>query len=154
MPLSQNVNNESRKKIIVVEDDDDFRETLLDALSSTPHEICGVANVKAFQQKSANETFDLAVVDINLPDGSGYAVVRSLRDTAPTKIIILTGRDTVADRVEGYTHGADIYMVKPTSEAELLAAIEALLRRGKPEMPSSMRSRAMPSRRPVRILWA
>jgi DNA-binding response OmpR family regulator len=116
------------KKILIVEDDEDLRETLAYALSSPARAVTALANASEFREKIA-ERYDLAIVDINLPDDSGFAVVRHLRDTSPTKIIILSGRDTMADRVEGYTHGADIYMVKPTAQAELLAAVESLLRR-------------------------
>lgn len=119
------------KKLIVVEDDDDLRETVIYALSSETRNVKGAASAKEYRDLAAKEQFDLAIVDINLPDDSGFAIVRSLRETSPTKIIVLTGRDTITDRVEGYTHGADIYMVKPTPQAELLAAVESLLRREK-----------------------
>ncbi|MEK4034964.1 response regulator transcription factor [Methylocystis sp. IM3] len=121
------------KKIIVVEDDDDLRETIVYALASDARSVTGASSAKEFRELAAKEHFDLAIVDINLPDDSGFAIVRSLRETTATKIIVLTGRDTITDRVEGYTHGADIYMVKPTSQAELLAAVESLLRREKPK---------------------
>lgn len=115
-------------RVLIVEDDDDFRDTLQYALASANRIVAGVSSAKDFREKAAEDRYDLAIVDINLPDDSGFAVVRSLRETSNTKIIVLTGRDTIADRVEGYTHGAHIYMVKPTSQAELLAAVESLLR--------------------------
>lgn len=124
------MNNPSvAKKIVIVEDDEDFRETLKYALSAPGRAVTTASNATEFRERAGGDKFDLAIVDINLPDDSGFAVVRQLRDTSPTKIIILSGRDTMADRVEGYTHGADIYMVKPTAQAELLAAVESLLRR-------------------------
>jgi DNA-binding response OmpR family regulator len=116
------------RRILIVEDDEDFRETLQYALSSANRSVSGVSSAGDFREKAAQESFDLAIVDINLPDDSGFAVVRFLRETSNTKIIVLTGRDTITDRVEGYTHGAHIYMVKPTSQAELLAAVDSLLR--------------------------
>lgn len=116
------------KRVLIVEDDEDFRDTLQYALSSANRIVVGVSSAKDFRDKAAEDRYDLAIVDINLPDDSGFAVVRFLRETATTKIIVLTGRDTITDRVEGYTHGAHIYMVKPTSQAELLAAVESLLR--------------------------
>lgn len=121
-----------QKRILIVEDDEDFRETLVFALSSPQRSVTPVANASDFREKST-DNYDLAIVDINLPDDSGFAVVRHLRETSPTKIIILSGRDTMADRVEGYTHGADIYMVKPTAQAELVAAVDSLLRRDSAE---------------------
>lgn len=116
------------KRVLIVEDDEDFRETLQYALSSANRIVIGVSSAKDFREKAAEDRYDLAIVDINLPDDSGFAVVRFLRETSTTKIIVLTGRDTITDRVEGYTHGAHIYMVKPTSQAELVAAVESLLR--------------------------
>lgn len=116
------------KRVLIVEDDEDFRDTLQYALSSANRIVAGVSSAKDFRDKAAEDRYDLAIVDINLPDDSGFAIVRFLRETSNTKIIVLTGRDTITDRVEGYTHGAHIYMVKPTSQAELLAAVESLLR--------------------------
>jgi DNA-binding response OmpR family regulator len=116
------------KRVLIVEDDEDFRETLQYALSSRTRLVTGVSSAKEFREKAAEDRYDLAIVDINLPDDSGFAVVRFLRETSTTRIIVLTGRDTITDRVEGYTHGAHIYMVKPTSQAELAAAVDSLLR--------------------------
>jgi DNA-binding response OmpR family regulator len=116
------------KRVLIVEDDEDFRETLQYALSSRTRLVTGVSSAKEFRERAAEDRYDLAIVDINLPDDSGFAVVRFLRETSTTRIIVLTGRDTITDRVEGYTHGAHIYMVKPTSQAELAAAVDSLLR--------------------------
>jgi DNA-binding response OmpR family regulator len=116
------------KRVLIVEDDEDFRETLQYALTSATRHVTGVSSASEFRERAAEDRYDLAIVDINLPDDSGFAVVRFLRETSNTKIIVLTGRDTITDRVEGYTHGAHIYMVKPTSQAELAAAVESLLR--------------------------
>src|SRR5512137_2015856 len=103
------------KKILLVEDDDDFRETLQYALSSPDRAVTAV-NCAAQFRKIAGDRFELAIIDINLPDDSGFALVRHVRESSSTRIIILSGRDTMADRVEGYTNGADIYMVKPTAQ--------------------------------------
>ena len=118
----------SQKKVLFVEDDADFRSSLIDAFNLKGYETTGAGSVDEFIKKAELQKFDLAFVDLNLPDGSGYAVTRTLRQSSDTKIIILTARETIGDRVEGYTHGADIYMVKPTSIAELLAATEAILK--------------------------
>ncbi len=106
-----------------------MRDLLIDGLASKGYDACGTESAIDFQRKAAAETFDLAIVDINLPDGSGYAIARALRASSDTRLIILTGRDAVVDRIESYTSGADIHLVKPTTLAELLAAIEALLQR-------------------------
>ena len=72
---------------------------------------------------------DLAILDIRLPSGSGFALARRLRDRSALSIIFLTARDAVADRVEGLELGADDYVVKPFALEELLARIRAVLRR-------------------------
>lgn len=124
----------SARKILFVEDDSDFRESLIDAFKIKGFNAIGAASVEEYETAIQNTEIDLAFVDLNLPDGSGFAVTRSLRQKTSAKIIILSARETVGDRVEGYTHGADIYMIKPTSIVELLAAAEALLR---PRLESS-----------------
>lgn len=118
----------AQKKILFVEDDADFRESLIDAFRIKGFQATGAGSVEEYEKRIRELEIDLAFVDLNLPDGSGYAVTRSLRQNSHARIIILTARETIGDRVEGYTHGADIYMIKPTSIAELLAAAEALLR--------------------------
>jgi DNA-binding response OmpR family regulator len=118
------------KKILLVEGDPDLRETLAGALSSDARSVTSAGSAREFRELNGDSTFDLAILDLNLPDDSGFAIVRQLRQTSPTKIIVHTRRDTLTDRVEAYTQGADIYMVKPTPEAELLAAVDSLLRRG------------------------
>lgn len=119
---------DARKKVLFVEDDADFRASLVDAFKIRGYVSSGAGTVDEFNNLIRDQKFDLAFVDLNLPDGSGYSVTRTLRQSSDTRIIILTARETIGDRVEGYTNGADIYMVKPTSIAELLAASEAILR--------------------------
>lgn len=126
------------KKLLVIEGDEGLREATIAALSSRGRTVDGASSANEFRRLAAKNLFDLAVVEINLPDDSGFAVVRSLRKNAYTRIIILTERDTIADRVEGYTNGADIYMIKPTPAAELLAAVESLLRRSAVEEGQEM----------------
>jgi DNA-binding response OmpR family regulator len=72
---------------------------------------------------------DLAILDIRLPTGSGFALARRLRDRSALSIIFLTARDAVADRIEGLELGADDYVVKPFALEELLARVRAVLRR-------------------------
>jgi DNA-binding response OmpR family regulator len=72
---------------------------------------------------------DLAILDVRLPSGSGFALARRLRERSGVSIIFLTARDAVADRVEGLELGADDYVVKPFALEELLARIRAVLRR-------------------------
>lgn len=122
--------NGAAKRILLVEGDPDLRQTLAGALASGARDVTSAGSAREFRELNGAAPFDLAILDLNLPDDSGFAIVRLLRQTSPTRIIVHTRRDTLTDRVEAYTQGADIYMVKPTPEAELLAAVDSLLSRG------------------------
>ena len=84
------------------------------------------------------EPVDLIMLDLGLPDGSGLDLLRTLRSTSDVPIIIVTGRSEETDRVVGLELGADDYLVKPFSQRELAARIRAVLRRARPEHPSSI----------------
>lgn len=126
------------RTILLVEGDTGLHPSLAGLLSSAGA-VTAVANAKECRERLAKTDFGVAVMDLNLPDDSGFAMVRHLRQTTRTKIIVHTQRDTLTDRVEAYTQGADIFMVKPTPEAEMLAAVMSLLRRDEPaaEEPES-----------------
>jgi two-component system response regulator MprA len=81
------------------------------------------------------ETPDLVILDVMLPEMDGLEVARQLRLISPVPILMLTARDAIADRVAGLRSGADDYLVKPFAFEELLARIEALLRRTRPAEP-------------------
>lgn len=76
-----------------------------------------------------DENFDVILLDLMLPELNGMEVARRLREKKNTPIIMMTARDSVIDRVSGFDHGADDYIVKPFAIEELLARIRALLRR-------------------------
>jgi two-component system copper resistance phosphate regulon response regulator CusR len=81
-------------------------------------------------QKAKAGSFDLIILDVMLPERDGFSVLRELRASAmSTRVLMLTARDGVGDRVQGLDLGADDYLVKPFAFAELLARVRALLRR-------------------------
>ncbi len=82
---------------------------------------------------------DIIVLDIMMPGMDGLSLCRLVRETESTPILMLTARDSVADRVAGLEAGADDYLVKPFAFDELLARIQALLRRSRPSAPSKER---------------
>lgn len=79
------------------------------------------------------QSFDLVILDVMLPDIEGWTILRTIRDNGQMlPVLLLTARDSVADRVKGLDLGADDYLVKPFAFSELLARIRSLLRRGTP----------------------
>jgi two-component system alkaline phosphatase synthesis response regulator PhoP len=105
--------------------------TLTDRLVAEGYEVESEGDAVAGLAKATTGTFDIILLDVMLPGGSGFDVCRTLRQRGvQTPILMLTARGQVVDRVVGLKLGADDYLVKPFEMAELLARIEALLRRG------------------------
>jgi two-component system, OmpR family, response regulator len=129
--------------ILLLEDDSETASAVEKGLSLEGHRVCVAARARAALDLIAGETFDVAVLDVAVPDGSGYDVLAALRASAsPTQVLMLTARGSVADRVEGLDRGADDYLVKPFSFAELAARLRALDRRPKPRA-TELRSDAL-----------
>ncbi|MGH7439602.1 MAG: response regulator transcription factor [Polyangiaceae bacterium] len=127
-------------RILLVEDHERVAAVVSSSLRSASHSVLVAANVAEALAAVSREHFDLAVVDIGLPDASGFDVCRSLRrDGHDMPILILSARTGVADRVEGLDAGGDDYLSKPFASAELLARVRALGRRG-PRVKESVRS--------------
>jgi DNA-binding response OmpR family regulator len=128
------------KRILVVEDDSAIRQGIVDALQFTGYEVLQAATGAEGMKRALGATFDLLLLDLILPGHSGFEILQAARQARPTlPIIILTARGEENDRVQGLRLGADDYMVKPFSVRELLARVEAVLRRS-PERPSSVRN--------------
>lgn len=117
-------------RILVVEDRREVLQVLERALSGAGYAVVTAENAAAALERAVDSTPDLIVLDVGLPDRSGFEVVRELRLRAFTRpILMLTARDTVVDKVTGLDAGADDYIVKPFDHDELLARVRALLRR-------------------------
>ncbi|MEV6606449.1 MULTISPECIES: response regulator transcription factor [unclassified Kutzneria] len=113
-------------RILVVEDDDRVARGLMTALRHAGYDVHRVATVAdALSAPPA----DVVLLDMGLPDGDGIEVLRRLRRDSGTAVIAVTARGEERDRVLGLRTGADDYVVKPFGTAELLARIEAVLRR-------------------------
>jgi two-component system OmpR family response regulator len=120
-------------RILLLEDDRETASAVEKGLSLEGHRVSVAARAGAALDLVAAEPFDVAVLDVSVPDGSGYDVLAALRiGQHPTQVLMLTARGTVDDRVEGLDRGADDYLVKPFSFAELAARLRALERRAKP----------------------
>jgi two-component system, OmpR family, response regulator MprA len=117
-------------RVLVVDDDRPVRDSLRRALQLRGYEVSLAADGMEAIRRVTAETPDLVVLDVMMPGVDGFGVVRRLRqDGIDTPILLLTARDAVDDRVTGLTTGADDYLVKPFALEELVARIEALLRR-------------------------
>ncbi len=123
-------------RLLVVEDEEDLAEGLRVGLARTGYAVDVAADAaEAYDRLTVNE-YDLMLLDVNLPDGDGFSLCRSLRsgevDTpgdGDLRVLMLTARGGLDDRVRGLDEGADDYLVKPFALAELLARVRALLRR-------------------------
>ena len=117
-------------KILVVEDEPKLAEYLRRALTESDY-IVDVAHSGTEGRYLATEGhYDLVLLDVMLPGLDGYAVLQELRRGKHVPVLMLTARDEVEDRVRGLQAGADDYLVKPFALSELLARVQALLRRG------------------------
>ena len=121
--------------IILVEDHAALRKVTAGVLRQEGHRVIELACAEDLEDRADAPTADLFIVDLNLPGEDGLSLARRLRAVHPRMgIIMLTGRDQPEDMTAGYRDGADQYLVKPVDPQTLLAAIEALARRIKPEL--------------------
>lgn len=119
--------------VLVVEDDPAIREGLVDALGFDGHRVLQAADAPEGTDAALRSRCDLVLLDLMLPGGDGFGVLQEIRRLKPTlPVIILTARGREVDRVRGLRMGADDYVVKPFSVRELLARVEAVLRRAAP----------------------
>lgn len=118
-------------QILLVEDEPGLVLTLSDRLRSEGYIVEALANGNEAVDRAAGGHFGLIILDVMLPGKDGFEVCRELRARGfPTPILMLTARGQMEDKVKGLKIGADDYLTKPFEMAELLARIEALLRRG------------------------
>lgn len=122
-------------RILLVEDDPELAAILAAGLQAESYAVDVATTAEDATRLLYESAFEVACVDLGLPDGDGLALIRRLSGpdgalTRPRRIIVTTARDSVADRVAGLDAGADDYLVKPFAFAELTARLRALSRRG------------------------
>ena len=118
--------------ILLVEDEPGLVLTLGDRLRNEGYEVEALDNGEEALERAARNHFGLIILDVMLPGKSGLEVCQELRQRGfSTPILMLTARTQMADKVKGLKIGADDYLTKPFEMPELLARVEALLRRGK-----------------------
>lgn len=120
----------SQRCILVAEDDEPIRRALTDTLKAAGYDVLAAADGKEALEILLTKDIDLALLDVNMPHISGFKLLKVMAGECPgVPSIILTAHGEEQDRVKGLTLGADDYVVKPFSIAELLARIAAVLRR-------------------------
>lgn len=127
----------ARPRILIVEDEPSIADTIQYSLESEGFsvQVCdtGAASLETLQQ----EEFSLVVLDIGLPDMTGFEVCRQLRTSKNVPVIFLTARSSEVDRVVGLEIGGDDYLCKPFSPRELTARVRAVLRRTQPQVATT-----------------
>lgn len=127
---NRNLPQANSLNVVVVEDHDGFRDVITEVLRSHGHAVLGLTCAEEVDDKAGGTPIDLLIVDLNLPGEDGLSLAQRFRAAQPMSgIIIVTSREKVEDRVSAYTSGADIYLQKPVSMVELMAAINSIARR-------------------------
>lgn len=116
--------------ILIVEDYDVLRNAMVRSLTRAGHRVLGVGMAEDVDEVPMGCLPDLYIIDLNLPGEDGLRLVRRIRSSAPhTKIVLVTARTSVVDKVAGYAAGADIYLPKPVAPEELEAIAQSLSER-------------------------
>jgi DNA-binding response OmpR family regulator len=119
-------------RLLIIEDEQKVARALQQGLASEGYEASISSTGDDAFFRVSTETFDVVLLDLTLPDRDGLQILKALRQRGvETRVLVLTARDTLDDRVRGLDSGADDYLVKPFAFAELLARIRALARRGR-----------------------
>lgn len=116
-------------RIYIVEDNDAISEAVKGYLELNEHEVLRFAKLDGVIDTISKKQPDLIIIDIMLPDGSGFNLAKQIRKKHDIPFIFLTARDQESDRITGFEIGADDYVVKPFSPRELVLRVEAVLKR-------------------------
>jgi two-component system, OmpR family, response regulator ResD len=119
-------------KILVVDDEFEMRQLLRLYLQQESYHVEEAENGREAYEKIIKNDFDLMILDVMMPIMDGWQTIEEVRKVSEIPIIMLTAKGTVKDKVTGLSSGADDYLVKPFEEEELMARVQALLRRSHP----------------------
>ena len=123
------LHNEPRGTILVVDDEDEIVQFVQDALEDEGYTVCSAFEGMQALEVARKQSPDLVILDIMLPRRDGFAVCKQLREKLDIPILFLSAKQSDADKIEGFRLGADDYVMKPFSIKELVARVEAHLRR-------------------------
>lgn len=131
-------------RLLIVDDDERLAGLLERGFRAEGYAVDRAGTAEDAEWLGRENEYDAAILDIGLPDGDGFRVCTALREAGRwTPLLMLTARDSVADRVHGLDVGADDYLSKPFSFSELAARVRALVRRGAHERPLVLRVGAL-----------
>lgn len=117
-------------RVLLLEDEPGLSDAVATHLQGHGFSVDAVTSIAHARSALAVGGFDIAIFDLSLPDGDGVGLLRSLRQQAnPIPVVIMTARDQISDRIRGLDAGADDYLVKPFDLNEMLARLQAVLRR-------------------------
>jgi DNA-binding response OmpR family regulator len=133
------IRTEAGKRVLIIDDDQRLNALLTEFLSRFGFAVSTVGHPEDGLRALKSDPPDLLILDIMLPDTDGLAVCRKIRETSHVPIIMLTARGDVTDRIIGLEMGADDYLPKPFEPRELVARIQAVLRRGSTESDHTVR---------------
>lgn len=129
--------------ILIVEDDPELNQQMQDMLRSAGYRVSACMDGESALQEVAKQSFQLILLDLMLPQLDGISVLRLLRKTSQTPVIVVTAKGAEEERITGLRHGADDYISKPFNPVELLLRIEALLRRSQPTISTAVNALAI-----------
>src|SRR5881628_1241843 len=119
----------SAARVLVIDDDADIRGLVTELLGRAGHQVEGAADGRVGLRAFHKSQPDLVVLDVSMPELDGWATLERIRDLSDVPVLMLTARSDELERVRGLKAGADDYVTKPFGRQELLARVEALLRR-------------------------
>ncbi len=127
--------SQHKSHVLVVDDDDRLRDLLRRFLSREGHDVTVAKDSAHARRLMQTMSFDLMVLDVMMPGEDGLSLLKGIRETSDTPVILLTARGQPAERIEGLKLGADDYLPKPFEPEELVLRIGSILKRAAPEAP-------------------
>src|SRR5688572_26934782 len=121
-----------RARVLVVDDDSDIRRLVRELLERVGYEVVEGANGREGLRVLYSTSPDLVLLDVAMPEMDGWQTLERIRDLSDVPVVMLTARTAELEKVRGLKGGADDYVAKPFGRQELLARVEALLRRARP----------------------
>ena len=118
-----------KNNILIIDDDTDLSFVISDMLEGYGYNVTTAENAEQAFEMLSEKSFDLILLDINLPDSTGFEICRELRSVSNVPVIFASARTSEGDRITGFDIGGDDYLPKPYSMAELFSRIKALMRR-------------------------